>query len=598
MRINSKGITRDAAKFVFRFDDRPVTAYPGESLAAALIAAGIHAFRQTRKAAARGPFCGMGVCGECQVQVDGVSRRACMEPARADLDVRTAPALAPCDTVGASATQSPHLRWPELSPDVVIVGAGPAGLSAARVAAASGLHVLVVDERGKAGGQFFKQPGAGFIVDESAIDAQFAEGRQLYRSARAAGADFMMGTTAWGAFAPNAIAVASEGRSYMLKPRRLILATGAYERAVPIPGWTLPGVMTTGAAQTLLRAYQIAPGNRVVIAGNGPLNFQVAHELVRAGVEVVAIAETAAPPYAAAPGAILSMAATAPKLLLTGVGHVVGLRMRGVRIHYRHALVRVDGQTRAQRATLAAIDSAGNAVAGTQKTYEVDAVCVNHGFLPQSELARSLGSAFRFDAPNASFSAERGEDGRTSVDGVFIIGDAGGMRGARVAIAQGAVAGAAAAAELGASVLPTQTELAQYRKELRQHGRFQDSLWQLFGGPALITQLAGADTLICRCEEVDRASVENGLGRHAASFGMLKRATRVGMGRCQGRYCATSCAQFMAARFGAAPQAGEFFAPRGPFRPMPISILAGETGDKIAAVDVLRTNGRDANILP
>jgi NADPH-dependent 2,4-dienoyl-CoA reductase/sulfur reductase-like enzyme len=520
-----------------------------------------------------------------------------MEPARANIDVRTAPALAPCGALDTTAPQSSHLRWPELSPDVLIVGAGPAGLSAARVAAASGLQVLVVDERSKAGGQFFKQPGAGFIVDESAIDAQFAEGRQLYRSARTAGADFMMGTTVWGAFAPNAIAVASEGHTYMIKPRRLILATGAYERAVPVPGWTLPGVMTTGAAQTLLRAYQIAPGNRVIVAGNGPLNLQVAYELVRAGVEVVAIAETAAPPYVAAPGAILSMATSAPKLLLAGLAHVVGLRMRGVRIHYRHALVSVEGQARAERATLAAIDSSGNAVAGTQKTYDVDAVCVNHGFLPQSELARSLGCAFRFDARNASFAAERGEDGRTNVDGVFIVGDAGGMRGARVAIAQGAVAGAAVAAELGASALPTQAELTQYRKELRQHGRFQDSLWQVFGGPTLTTQLAGADTLICRCEEVDRAGVEDSLGLHAASFGMLKRATRVGMGRCQGRYCATSCAQLMATRFGTAPRAGEFFAPRGPFKPMPISCLAGETGDEIAAVDVLRTNGRDANIL-
>ena len=595
MRIKSKGIARGATAFDFQFDDCVVTAYPGESLAAALIAAGIAAFRQTRSKAARGPFCGMGVCGECQVQVNGVSRRACMEPAQPDLDVRTAPALAEAGPMDPT-TRTYQENWPELSPDILIIGAGPAGLCAARVAAATGLKVLVIDERSKAGGQFFKQPGAGFLVEESAVDAQFAEGMLLHRAACAAGAEFIMGAAVWGTFGTNAIAMVRAGRTHLLRPRRLILATGAYERAVPIPGWTLPGVMTTGAAQTLLRAYQVAPGNRVLIAGNGPLNLQVAHELVQAGINVVAIAETAAPPYVAAPGALLSMVATAPKLLLAGVRHVIGLRARGVRIHYRHALVLVEGESRANRAMLAAIDSGGNVIEGSQKSYEVDAVCVNHGFLPQSELARSLGCAFRFDAASASFRAERGEEGRTSVDGVFIVGDAGGLQGARVAMAQGALAGAAAARDLGSTVAVE--DASQYLTELRRHKRFQDSLWQLFAAPALTTQLARAETLICRCEEVDRVTIENSLGTHAASFGVLKRATRVGMGRCQGRYCMTSCAQLMATRFGTPPQAAEFFAPRSPFKPLPVSSLAGETGAELVAVDVLRTNGRDANILP
>jgi bacterioferritin-associated ferredoxin len=266
--------------------------------------------------------------------------------------------------------------------------------------------------------------------------------------------------------------------------------------------------------------------------------------------------------------------------------------MRGVPLYYRHALVRVEGGDRVASAEIAAIDETGRIVEGRRKTFTVDAVCVNYGFLPQNELARALGCNFRFNAQSSSFEAERDGDCRSSVREVFIVGDAGAMRGARVALAQGALAGAAAAADLGRGPV----DVGAWQRELRRHERFQNALWQLFAAPALTTQLADPATLICRCEEIDRRTIEDRLALHATTFGALKRATRLGMGQCQGRYCGTLCADLLREHAQRAVSADDFFAPRAPSRPVAIAALAGDAGPEPVPVDILRTDGRHANI--
>jgi NAD(P)H-nitrite reductase large subunit len=286
------------------------------------------------------------------------------------------------------------------------------------------------------------------------------------------------------------------------------------------------------------------------------------------------------------------MASNAPGLLATGLRQALAMRLRGIPLYYRHALVRVEGNDRVTSAEIAAIDDSGRVVERTRKSLAVDAVCVNYGFLPQNELARALGCNFRFNAQSSSFEAQRDGACRSSVPEVFIVGDAGAMRGARVALAQGALAGAATVADLGRG----RVDVSSWQQELRRHERFQNALWQLFAAPALTTQLAEPTTLICRCEEIDRRTIEDRLALHATTFGSIKRGTRLGMGQCQGRYCATLCADLLHQHSKSALSADDFFAPRAPAKPVSIAALAGDAGPEPTPVDILRTDGRHANI--
>lgn len=570
MRIHTPGIHRESDAFTFDFEGTPVTAFAGESVAAALVSAKQWHWRETRAGETRGLFCGMGVCGECTVSVDGIARRACLEMAKPGLSVTRQPARR---SVADSAETPPEREWETVVTDVLVVGAGPAGMAAAAAAARAGASVTVVDERAKAGGQYFKQPGDGFDIAEAQLDHQFQEGRQLYHDASVAGVRFIFGATVWGAFTPNEIAVVTQDSCMMIQPRRLILSPGAYERPLPFPGWTLPGVMTTGAAQTLLRAYQTAPGQRVLIAGNGPLNLQVARELSSAGVDVVAVAELARRPGPSLAGPLLRMLRNGPGLVADGVGHLAALTRRRVRVMHRHVISRAEGEGKVSRASISRVDKEGRPVPGSEISFDVDAVCMGYGFLPQSELARALQCRHSYDAASGVLTIQRSLDGRTSVEDVFVAGDAGGLGGAKVAQAQGTLAGAAAAADLGLDA-DSVHGVASARTLALRHLRFQTALWQVYAAPDMGLALTAADTIVCRCESVQRNTLAACFASGVAGIGAVKRETRAGMGRCQGRYCSAMLAKMASeAGFEIAAE-GELFAPRTPFKPMPIGSLA------------------------
>jgi thioredoxin reductase len=585
MRVQTDGIKRHTQPFEFRFDGKTIDAYPGDTIASALIASGILGFCVNRQGEQRGVFCGMGVCGDCRVLIGGRSRRACVEPARENLEVSRYPSR---PTALSREPDKKSSRWRELRPDVLIVGAGPAGLSAAKVAAAAGLDVLVVDERHKAGGQYFKQPSDGFDVDFTKVDARFAEGHELMLEVQDAGARFIFGATVWGTFAPNRVAISTDEHTTVIDPRQLILSPGAYERTLPVPGWTLPGFLTAGAAQTLLRANQTAVGRRVLVAGHGPLNMQVAHELAAAGTSVAAVAEIAAAPYTAAPGALFGMIFNAPQLSFTGLAQLASLRRKRVPVRYRHVLVGAEGGERVRRAVIARIDARGRPVAGTQEKFDVDAICVNYGFLPQSELARSLGCQFRYDNRTGNLDAVRGDDGRTNVENVFVVGDAGGMGGALISMDQGTLAGLSVVAALRPS-FEVASKRSQHERSLRRHRKFQDALWRVFDAPYIGARLADLSTPICRCEGINKIDIESCLTVDQRDFGSVKRATRLGMGRCQGRYCSTLLASLMSDMLGHQCDMEEFFAPRAPFKPVPVMQLAGEYGKALTPVDLLQS---------
>lgn len=552
------------------FEGAPVPARLGETLAAALARAGLTELRETRSGARRGLHCGMGVCQDCLVSVDGApNQRACMTKVAGPHDVRRQAALAD----PAAAGRQPARALVERNPEVLVVGAGAGGLSAAIAAAEAGAQVLVVDERPKAGGQYYKQRADALAgLDRPAPDAQGEAGRRLILRALDAGVTVRPDTLVWGAFEPLEIAAVSPEGPSLIRPRALIVAAGAYERAFPVPGWTLPGVMTTGAAQTLWRSYEVTAGARLLVAGNGPLNLQVAIELARAGARVEAVIEAAPAPGPRRLGALARMAATDPGLVRDGVSYLLAARRLGVPLLNGRILVEV---RRTEEGLVAVSAPADDPASGARRAHgPVDVVVTNHGFLPSNEILRTLGARHDYDPVRRMLVTRRDPQGLTSVPGLYAVGDCTGLGGAPAARDEGAIAGLAAAAALGYAT-PAGAEDAA-RRRLSRHRAFQAALWELYAAPLPPEGLPDADTILCRCEEVSAATVDAAIAAGSRSLGDLKRRTRGGMGRCQGRYCAPLMAERLARETGAALDEMSFFAPRVPFKPVSIADLAGE----------------------
>jgi glycine/D-amino acid oxidase-like deaminating enzyme len=550
MRLLHRTIRPTGRPIALSFDDRLIPALEGETVAAALSAAGILAYRQTQNGAPRGLHCGMGACWDCVVTIDGrIGQRACMTKAADGMAVTGAlpfhPApLAPRPTTAAA---------PDETCDVLVVGGGPAGLSAAIAAAEAGASVLLLDERAATGGQYAK-PLADSHADP-APDPQFRLGADLRSRAERAGVRLETEAVVWGAFGVDELGVLIRGQAVTCRPRRLILAPGAHERPVPLPGWTLPGVMTTGAVQTLVRAQRVSPGERVLIAGSGPLNLQLACEMLAGGARPLAVLEAAPRPGPQAWRETWQMARAAPDLMREGVAMLVRLKAAGVPVWWGTQLTALEGNSSVRVARFG------------DQSLQVDVVALNLGFQPEVGLARALGLSHRFVATGAGHLATDTDNvGRTSDPAVFAVGDGASLGGARVAQARGRLAGLAAARDLGFSA----PDDAAAHTELARALRFQGALWRLF--PPVAPAPIDDATVVCRCEEVTAGRLRAELASGLTSLPALKKATRAGMGRCQGRFCAATIARLCPD----VPDPDAFAAPRGPIRPVPAAPLMFE----------------------
>jgi len=568
MRVSSPGIGSPDESGSLSYEGRAVPVAASDTVASAMVAAGELGNRRDDRGDLRGVWCGMGVCHECAVTVDHrEGALACVTPARPGQIIETQSARRRVPTEAAAPRPES-----ELTPDVLVIGAGPAGLAAARDLAAAGLDVLLIDERKKLGGQFYKQPDPALPIDEARLDGQYTAGRRLIEAARRSGARLLLGASVWAAFDADRLLARSDAERWVIRPRRVVLATGAYERGVPIPGWTLPGVMTTGAGQTLLRSYQVAPGARVLVAGNGPLNIQLAAELAKAGVDVVGLVEAASFLSPARAGAAIRMGLNAPGLTRDGVAYLAALAARGVPVIAGSVVESLDGDPHrgVRRATVARLGRDGRAT-GPRRTFDVDAVCLGYGFVPSNDLARSLGCRHEYDSARGALRTVTDGSGRTSVPTVWAVGDSAGVRGAKFAQVQGAVAAAAIIADLRGGPGAEDLRIA---RAARRHLSFQQGVNALFAAPVLTDQLAEPSTVVCRCEGVTHGDLVEAMTDGVSSPGAVKRVTRAGMGKCQGRYCGPVLTEMEARRRGVPVSERSGFAPQAPVKPVPLGDVA------------------------
>jgi thioredoxin reductase len=343
-------------------------------------------------------------------------------------------------------------------------------------------------------------------------------------------------------------------RTGVVRAKAVVLATGAYDRPVAFPGWTLPGVLTAGGAQALAKGQGVLPGRRVLLAGAGPFLLPVARQLRKQGGTVVAVVEAtrrrdwlaAAPRMAAHPGRI-------------GMYGAYRAQMPATKFIWGHVLTRADGEDAVSSATIARASKDWSPVPGTERRFDVDAVCTAYGFLPSTELARMLGCELAGDA------VAHDADMRTTVPGVYVAGEASGVGGSDLALLEGELAGASAAG--------TAADLSSLRSRRVRAAGFATILEDLFGHRPGLDTLADKDTVLCRCEDVTAGEVD---AVEATSPAALKIMTRCGQGPCQGRVCD----RLVAGRLGGTPAR---FTARAPLKPIPLSVLMDATDSSSTA---------------
>jgi NAD(P)H-nitrite reductase large subunit len=341
----------------------------------------------------------------------------------------------------------------------------------------------------------------------------------------------------------------------------VLLATGGHETVLPFPGWTLPGVVTAGGAQAMLKGSLVVPGRRAVVGGTGPLLLPVATGLAAAGVEVAALVEAAGPGRLVRdPRALVGYAgALAPKLP-EAAGYAARLLRHRVRILAGHTVVEAHGEDRLTAVTVAALDREGRVLPCTARRIGCDTLAVGHGMLPHTDLAETLGC--RLDGPRVHVDDEQ----RTDVPGVWAAGETTGIGGAALALAEGHIAGRSAAGRLRGTAPDPRAwaPAARARARLRKAYAALDALC---APPAHWTEQVTDDTVVCRCEEVTAGAVREAVDELGAGDPRtVKLLTRAGMGWCQGRMCATAVAGLAGCE--ATPA-------RRPFaRPVPLGVLA------------------------
>ncbi|WP_030293979.1 NAD(P)/FAD-dependent oxidoreductase [Streptomyces katrae] len=429
---------------------------------------------------------------------------------------------------------------PGPAPDLAVVGAGPAGLAAAVTAAGLGLRVVLLDAGERPGGQYYRHPAPGLGADRpEALHhgwAAFAEREAALRAHRAAGRiTYLPAHHVWTvvpdgpAWTLHAVAGPEEAAA-TLHARAVLLATGSYERQLPFPGWTLPGVVGAGGAQAMLKSGLVLPGRRVVVAGSGPLLLAVAGSLAAAGARVPAVVEAAA--YGGYAGHVPALLRN-PGKLAEAATYGSALLHRHIRLLTRHAVTEAHGAGRVEAVTVARLDRDWRPVPGTGRRIPCDALAVGHGLVPQLELATGLGCATRRSADGtAALALDAGQ--RTSVPGIWSAGETGGIGGAQLALLEGEIAAHAIAGR------PAPAALARRRARLRA---FADAMGTAHRPGAGWTEWLRDDTDACRCEEVPAGRIREAVADLGARDARtVKLLTRAGMGWCQGRMCGPAVA--------------------------------------------------------
>ena len=440
--------------------------------------------------------------------------------------------------------------------DLVVVGAGPAGLAAASMAARAGLSTVLFDENSGVGGQIYRGITANPVRNRAILGEEYWAGSALASEAKASGALIVNGATVWSLDRTLTVGVSIAGQARMLTAKRVIIATGSLERPFPIPGWTLPGVMTAGGAQTLLKAQGLVPTGRTVMAGSGPLLWLLAAQILRAGGKIEAILDTSTRLN------WLRAAMFLPDFLLSP--------------YFRKGLALL----REVKAKVDVIPVGSVAAVGTDKLKEVvadghhipaDLLLLHQGVVPNVNLAMAAGVTHRWNERQLCFVPVLDENFQSSVPGIAVAGDGAGIAGGTAAAERGRIAAIAAVRALKPDAKIADPQTARQRLQREEMGRaFLDELYR----PVVVLRQPEGDTIVCRCEEVTASQVRETAQMGCEGPNQMKAFLRCGMGPCQGRLCGLTVTELIAEERGTTPDQVGYYRLRPPVKPITLGELA------------------------
>jgi NADPH-dependent 2,4-dienoyl-CoA reductase/sulfur reductase-like enzyme len=449
--------------------------------------------------------------------------------------------------------------------DLAILGAGPAGLAAAQTTAEHGLSVVLLDEQTTPGGQIYRDVDRVAPLRGDILGKDYTEGRALTQTLTTPGITHITGATVWAIEEGQRISYTRDGRGAQLSAGHILIATGALERPMPLPGWTLPGVMTAGAAQILLKQSGTL-ARRAVLMGCGPLLYLIGAQMVRAGTPPLALVETQTTAdnlraLRHAPGMLRGW-----RYALKGLKMLAELHSAGVPRHTAGHDIRITGTDHAE-----GVEFTAN---GKTRTIVCDTVLLHHGVTPNTQAARSIDIPHHWDARQACYQPQTDAWGGTTLPTVHIAGDGAGIGGAKAAAVAGQIAALDIAYRAG--------HLTQGDRDLKARPLFRrlaaERAPRAFldtAYPPYAPALAPDDsTIVCRCEEVTAGDIRRFATMGCKGPNQAKAFGRAGMGPCQGRYCGLTVSALLATANGQDMEETGYYRIRPPLKPVTLGELA------------------------
>lgn len=452
--------------------------------------------------------------------------------------------------------------------DLVIIGAGPAGICAALEASAQGLKVVLLDEQASPGGQIYRNVALVDAQTRHVLGAEYEAGLDLVKALLASNVRYQPNAAVWQVSDDCRVHFLASGRARVVQGRRLLIATGAMERPMPIPGWTLPGVMTAGAGQILLKSAAMAPRGPVVLAGCGPLLYLLAVQYLRAGIHIEALVDTSARWAALRHLRLLASGLAGWRDLLKGISLLTTLKRAGVRHYYAARNLRVQGE---QQAEALGFDCKGQA-----HVVRTSLILLHQGVVPNTQVSQSLRLLHDWNEQQLCWVARRDSWGETSAPAIYIAGDGGSIGGAQVAMTQGRLAALGIARSLEKIDQAGLNRLAEpWRRTLHRQSAARPLIDALYR-PKAQQRIPEDDTIVCRCEEVSAGAIRQYVDLGCLGPNQTKAFGRCGMGPCQGRLCGLSVTEIIARHRRVAPAEVGYYRIRPPLKPITLAQLASE----------------------